>query len=41
MKRSGTSHEVAAMVAFLASESASYTTGQWITVDGGLGLFVF
>ena len=41
MKRSGTSQEVAAMVAFLASESASYTTGQWITVDGGLGLFVF
>jgi 3-oxoacyl-[acyl-carrier protein] reductase len=41
MKRSGTSKEVAAMVAFLASENASYTTGQWISVDGGLGLFVF
>ena len=41
MKRSGKPHEVAAMVSFLASADASYTTGQWITVDGGLGLFVF
>jgi 3-oxoacyl-[acyl-carrier protein] reductase len=33
--RAGTPGEVAATIAFLASESASYITGQIIIVDGG------
>ncbi len=37
MKRYGTSEEIAATVAFLASEGAGYITGQNIKVDGGLG----
>jgi NAD(P)-dependent dehydrogenase (short-subunit alcohol dehydrogenase family) len=37
MKRLGTPEEVAATVAFLASEDASYITGTEINVDGGLG----
>ena len=35
MKRLGQPAEFAAMVAFLASERASYTTGASIPVDGG------
>lgn len=36
MKRYGTSAEIAATVAFLASEGAAYITGQNIRVDGGV-----
>lgn len=36
MKRYGTSQEIAATVAFLASEGAAYITGQNLRVDGGL-----
>ena len=37
MKRFGQPEEVAAVVAFLASQDASYMTGVEINVDGGLG----
>lgn len=33
--RAGTPHEVAAVVGFLASDAASYISGQLIAVDGG------
>lgn len=36
MKRYGTSAEIAATIAFLASDGAAYITGQNIRVDGGL-----
>ena len=36
MQRYGTSEEVAATIAFLASTGAGYITGQNIKVDGGL-----
>ena len=36
LKRYGTSEEVAATIAFLASEGAAYITGQNIRVDGGV-----
>ena len=36
MQRYGTSEEIAATIAFLASEGAAYMTGQNLRVDGGL-----
>ncbi|HDS1733762.1 SDR family oxidoreductase [Pseudomonas sp. BP8] len=36
LKRYGTSEEIAATIAFLASEGAAYITGQNIKVDGGV-----
>ena len=36
MGRTGTPREVAAAIAFLASEEAAYITGQVLTIDGGL-----
>jgi NAD(P)-dependent dehydrogenase (short-subunit alcohol dehydrogenase family) len=34
----GTARDVAEVVAFLASDSAAYVSGQSIDVDGGYGL---
>jgi NAD(P)-dependent dehydrogenase (short-subunit alcohol dehydrogenase family) len=36
MQRYGTSEEVAATIAFLASDAAAYITGQSLRIDGGL-----
>ncbi|MGH7474436.1 MAG: SDR family oxidoreductase, partial [Candidatus Methylomirabilales bacterium] len=37
MKRAGTPQEVAHLTAFLASEHASYISGQVIGINGGIG----
>jgi glucose 1-dehydrogenase len=39
MARAGTAKEMAAVTAFLASDDASYITGQTLYVDGGLTLY--
>jgi glucose 1-dehydrogenase len=39
MGRAGTSEEMAAAVAFLASDDAAYITGQTLFIDGGLTLY--
>ena len=39
MQRYGTSEEIAATIAFLASDGAAYITGQNIRVDGGVDPF--
>jgi glucose 1-dehydrogenase len=39
MNRAGTSEEMAAAVAFLASDEAAYITGQTLFIDGGLTLY--
>ena len=39
MARAGTSEEMAAVTAFLASEEAAYITGQTLYIDGGLTLY--
>ena len=36
MKRAGTTDEVAALVAFIASEQAGYISGQIISINGGM-----
>ena len=38
LKRFGQPEEVADLAVFLASEQASYITGQFIAVDGGYGI---
>jgi NAD(P)-dependent dehydrogenase (short-subunit alcohol dehydrogenase family) len=38
LRRVGSADEVAAVVAFLCSDAASYITGQHIVIDGGSGL---
>lgn len=38
MGRNGTPQEVGDVIAFLASEEASYITGQTVTIDGGCSL---
>jgi glucose 1-dehydrogenase len=39
MNRPGTAEEMAAAVAFLASDEATYITGQTLFIDGGLTLY--
>jgi 2-hydroxycyclohexanecarboxyl-CoA dehydrogenase len=38
LRRLGTPDEVAAAIAFLASDDASYVTGETLGVSGGMGM---
>ena len=38
MKRMGKPEEVAELIAFLASDSSAYITGQVINIDGGMDI---
>ena len=38
IKRMGTPEEIAATVAYFASDDSAYTTGQIVDVSGGFGL---
>jgi NAD(P)-dependent dehydrogenase (short-subunit alcohol dehydrogenase family) len=38
LRRLGQPEEVAAVIAFLASDDASYMTGQTLGVSGGMGM---
>ena len=38
MRKLGQPEDIAAMVGFLASDKASYITGQVINVDGGMAI---
>ena len=40
LKRIGKPEEVAALIAFLCSDQASFITGQAIRIDGGLGISI-
>jgi 3-oxoacyl-[acyl-carrier protein] reductase len=41
MRRSGDPRELSEIIAFLASDEASYITGEAIEVSGGISLFTF
>lgn len=41
MKRIGEANEVADLVTFLCMPAASYITGQWVAVDGGMTVNMF
>ena len=40
LKRVGTPQEVAELILYLASDKASFITGQYVRIDGGLGLSI-
>ena len=39
MQRAGLPHEVAKVVAFVASDDASYMTGSTVDVNGGMAMY--
>jgi 2-keto-3-deoxy-L-fuconate dehydrogenase len=38
MGRLGKPEEIAAFAAYLASDEAAFTTGQWFSIDGGMDM---